>query len=248
MVEISDGQKEEFERSGFLVLRDAVPDQIIEAAESEVRKGLSVPTDDVEAMLEAENEANVWDVVSETEPFARICGGVRNYSEELIGTELENLSTPMQIAVRYPNGRLEDDYPDAQEQLGGHLDGYNAQYRETGTVQGMTLIATVYLNDVYPRSGGFTVWPGSHYQATDYFQSNALDSIDGNFPQVEGSPFEITGPAGTVILWHNKLVHCGGVNFGNDARMAGFMRFALPEIDEIKRDAATNPWKYWPNF
>lgn len=247
MVTLDENQKAEFKRSGMLVLERAVPAEIVENARSEIESAIEVRTDDFEAMLQAENEINVWDRIEDERPFARICSGIFDYAEALVGEgTLQNLSSRMQIAIRYPNGRLRETYPRVEDELVGHLDGYNATYQRTGEVQALTLGATVYFDDVYPRGGGFTVWPGSHHQVAEYFESNELDSLDdGNFRQVEGSPFEVTGPAGTLVLWHNKLVHCGGVNVSNDPRYAGFVRLARTDIDSIKEDAASNLWKYW---
>lgn len=247
MVSLTDAQRREFERSGFLVVENAVPDDIAVAAGREVESAIPVDPDDREALLAADNEINVWSEIEDREPFGKILGGLKSYGEELVGEgNVRNLSSGMQIAVRYPNSDLMGETPVVEDLLTGHVDGYNAAYRETGDVQSFTVGTAVYFDDVPPRGGGLTVWPGSHRQVTEYFASNAYDEMEsGNFEQVEGSPFEITGSAGTVVLFHNKLVHCGGVNVSSKPRFAGFSRLAHPDIDEIADDAADKPWKYW---
>ena len=147
----------------------------------------------------------------------------------------------------------------------GHLDGY-ANFDENPEVFTFTLGAAVYVDDVRPRSGGFTVWPGSHRVAAAYFEDHALETVGGkpNNSQVPAvgeaagewdyddllwnqyDPYEVSGPAGTVVLWHSKLTHNAGINVGEDVRMAAITRFAREDQQEIRRDDAETLFEYWP--
>jgi ectoine hydroxylase-related dioxygenase (phytanoyl-CoA dioxygenase family) len=56
---------------------------------------------------------------------------------------------------------------------------------------------------------------------------------------------QISGEAGTLVLWHNKLVHSSGVNQTPNARLAGFNRMSRDDFDDIKVDAKDKPFEYW---
>ena len=87
---------------------------------------------------------------------------------------------------------------------------------------------SVYIDDVPPNSGGFTVWPGSHTRIwreqwkafqegekhTDKhlavrkaggYSDPVIDQI-----KADTQPLDCHGPAGTVVLWHTKILHIAG--------------------------------------
>ncbi|MFB6136071.1 MAG: phytanoyl-CoA dioxygenase family protein [Halobacteriaceae archaeon] len=145
----------------------------------------------------------------------------------------------------------------------GHLDGY-ANWEENPEPGYFTVAAVVYLGPVEPRGGGFTVWPGSHRTAATFFEDHALETAGGapnnasiparedgewDFSRVlpeQYDPHECTGDAGTLVLWHNKLTHTAGANRSPNLRMAAIKRYSRPDGDEILRDAADEPFEYWP--
>ena len=66
----------------------------------------------------------------------------------------------------------------------------------------------LYLSDVLPQAGGFTVWPGSHHVMAKRHGSlgggDRLPTFDLAVAGVQAStqPVELTGPTGTVDLSH----------------------------------------------
>ena len=51
-------------------------------------------------------------------------------------------------------------------------------------------------------------------------------------------PVEVTGPPGTVVFWHQRLVHTAGINTLTDHSSRHFMRFqkrTLPPPPQIVR-------------
>ncbi len=140
-----------------------------------------------------------------------------------------------------------------------------------GTYRYYTLGAGIYIDDVKTGGGGFTVFPGSHWVVSEYFKTHSLESPGwkGIPPAIDDSgsvgqskdnllktggwdyrrrldeqliPHEITGPAGTVTLWHMKILHGNGVNHRPMPRIAAFTRYTHEEGDSIKRDVAGKPW------
>ena len=93
------------------------------------------------------------------------------------------------------------------------------------------LNACAYLADVAPRSGGFTVYPGSHrimFRAHRW-QANwsPLPSFRAAMRRVvaEIEPVELIGGKGDVIFWHGRTVHSSGIHNGDGIRWALFADF-----------------------
>lgn len=109
---------------------------------------------------------------------------------------------------------------DPESKLGPHMD------------QSMTeLMAVTYLEDVEPRSGGFTIFPTSpqaiyptsvqalNWVATEESKA-ALDRV-----KVNVQPLEFTGRAGDVVFCHGWMLHSAGIHEGGRIRMAVIQDF-----------------------
>lgn len=93
------------------------------------------------------------------------------------------------------------------------------------------LNACTYLDDVPPRGGGFTVYPGSHRMM---FHAHRLAANWSPLPTFRETlkrviadiqPLEIPAAVGDVIFWHGRTVHSPGVHFGDNIRWAVFADF-----------------------
>ena len=95
--------------------------------------------------------------------------------------------------------------------LGPHADHAAAQ-----------LCAMVLVDDVLPRSGGFTVWPTSHRRLHNYWKTivsahwkdDAKEAFVAEQTEILNTirPMEFVGNAGDVVFWHPRLLHSAGVN------------------------------------
>jgi hypothetical protein len=129
-----------------------------------------------------------------------------------------------------------------------------------------------YLSDVGPRSGGFTVYPGSHVRL---FREHRYEANWSTLPSYEAAlrevasrvePLELTAKQGSVIFWHGRLAHAGGVHFGRDVRWAAFADYthdrpvlsddehrALGQYEWFKDvklfrqdfETSSNMWRHW---
>ena len=85
-----------------------------------------------------------------------------------------------------------------------------------------------YLEDVGPRSGGFTIYPGSHklmYKAHDYAANwSPNESFEDATREVVRTiqPVELVADVGDVIFWHGRLVHTAGIHASDEIRWAVF--------------------------
>ena len=254
---LSDAQKRRFVRDGYLRIEDGMDADLVAEARDLVADAVPEDLDDPAELVGVGRRSP--DPEGE-EPFSTINERFYDYLSKLVGDALVEPDGPgMQFALRYPTEVRLGAHHDRTPAF-GHLDGYGPGFRETGDYSAFTAGAVVYFDDVVERGGGFTVWPGSHHVAADYFSEHSLESpgYHGQLPAIDDDGWdytrrldeqarsrEISGPAGTVILWHNKLVHAGGVNQSPNVRMAGIQRFSREDIDDIVADAATDPFGYW---
>lgn len=255
---LSTEQRERFVRNGFVVLRDALDDDL-------VREGRRAIECDDSMGPGNQNEPT-------TEPFRTINEGLFEYAAALIGEgNLARPGTPefgtddgeeTRIGLHFPDEDLpavED--PQAQRRarrdLGIHVDN---QTNGHGGLYGLG--AAIYFDDVGPRDAGFTVWPGSHWMTAEHCElfttdrdpplkqarireDSEFDDLSELFERFE--PFEVTGEAGTVTLWHGSLIHSAGMQLSpGSLRMAGFSRFYfLPDAVDSIDEAFANPFRYW---
>ena len=66
----------------------------------------------------------------------------------------------------------------------------------------------------------------------------------------EGEPWEgdCYGPAGTIVLWHHRVLHMGGQNFGSGIRQAVIYRYSKTEgaVPESALDTSEGDlWRDW---
>ena len=124
--------------------------------------------------------------------------------------------------------------PNSESRLAPHGDHTAAQ-----------LSAMVFVDTVPPHSGGFTIWPGSHYMSHLY-HTTVYGPLDPDLAEPyskardnvlrEIAPVEFSGKAGDVVFWHPRLVHGGGVNRSAE-RDRPVVRLVVP--CEYQRDGMT---------
>lgn len=142
-----------------------------------------------------------------------------------------------------------------------------------GTCYGpVRLQIAAYMDDLPPASGGFTVWPGSHIRIwKDHWQTfnetgethagrrervrraGGYESLpEPIFEEIKSDthPVDTHGPAGTVVLWHTKLLHMPGQNTSEDvirqATIYGYIKTQAALPDALAMDNTTgNIWRDW---
>ena len=126
-----------------------------------------------------------------------------------------------------------------------------------------------YTDDLPANSGGFTVWPGSHIRVWEEQWKAFLEDgerhtdkhlevrraggyTDPVIQQIKADtqPVDCHGPAGTVVLWHTKILHMAGQNCSADilrqATIYGFMKTpeSIPDARVID-DTNLDVWRDW---
>ena len=127
---------------------------------------------------------------------------------------------------------------------------------------------SAYIDDVPPNSGGFTVWPGSHariwpeqweafYEGEKHTDKHLPVRKAGGYTdpviaeiKADTQPFDCHGPAGTVVLWHTKILHIAGQNTSSDvirqATIYGFKKTPAAVPDALVVDNTNGDiWRDW---
>ena len=109
----------------------------------------------------------------------------------------------------------------------------------------------LYLSHVFPHGGGFTVWPASHHEMAKHHGSlggkDRLRTFNKAVARVEAStrPIEVTGPPGTVVFWHHRLVHTAGINTLPQVRHATLCDFKNERFLAAADDKTRGLWETW---
>ncbi len=127
---------------------------------------------------------------------------------------------------------------------------------------------SAYIDDVPPGCGGFTIWPGSHAriwpEQWEAFKEGekhtdkhlAVRKAGGYTDPVIGEikadtePVDCHGPAGTVVLWHTKILHIAGQNASDNvirkATIYGFLKTPKALPDPLVTDNTDGDlWRDW---
>jgi len=263
MVSFSGSERRKFARNGFLVREDLIDPELIRDGLDAVVDAVDVDLGNPEELVGAGYEVAIEG--ADDAAFTTIAESLFPAAEALVGDgSLAPPGSGMQIALNFPDA--DADAPvHGPKSVDGHLDGY-AAFDQDPEVTTFALGATVYLDDVPPRAGGFTVWPGSHRTAAAYFADHALEAVGGKpnnaqLPAIgeepgewdydqrlhdQSDPYEVAGDAGTVVFWHGLLTHNAGINTGETARPAAITRFSRANEAEIRREAAGGLFSHWP--
>lgn len=262
--QITDSERREFKRNGFLVLHDVVPETEITAVRELIWETIDVDRDEPESWYDGGRSLGESRHLSDHGPLGDLQETVYAHADSLVGEgklapigekPTENcIHTDWRTGetggptLSYPNSDTEWNKDD----LGPHLDG-SAQGHGDGTVSYLpyTLGVTVYVDDVKPRGGGTVVWPGSHVDTGEYFADHDWsDYEDEGLPEeiLAKTPFEVSGPAGTVFIWHPNLVHSAGPNVSDRIRMAVIGRYSRSDIADIGTDGLGDIWLQYEAF
>ena len=232
-----------FKQNGYLIRHDLLTRAQVDAARDALWQGIEADRDDPTTWVGARPRAPVPPshpairaTVMESPVFA--------IAEELVGKGRLNPGAPGPNLV-FPAG--DDDWTGP---VSGHLDGYYTPTNGVpeGTVGLFHVGTTIYVEEIEPRGGGFTLWPGTHRQAAQYFKTHSLLSIQGGtsrhvFDLPE--PLEVTGRAGTVCFWHGQLIHSGSKNCARNIRMALIARLSRRDLNDIRFETPDDMWQYW---
>lgn len=148
---------------------------------------------------------------------------IRGIARTLLADNLKSSERTRGVYALFPSVQL------SKEESAKRLDGSSLGPHTDRVCQQLNVCA--YLDDVPRRSGGFTVYPGSHRIMFQAHQYEANWSPTDNFGDAMRdvvqniTPVEFVGNQGDVVFWHGRTVHSAGVHIGDSIRWAVFADF-----------------------
>jgi len=242
-MELSDEQKQEFMRRGFIQIPGVVPRVMLDAAlraiNHSVGQGMNVadmPTLRSQSYCpELQNSPLILALLRATKAWPLV--------EAALGAGKVEAVRGAQIALRFPSLQTSPGQP------APHLDGIHTPWNGVpeGTLHNFSMLACILLSDLpEPNAGNFTVWPGTHRSFEEYFRAHGTASLLNGLPAVPlPEPYQITGRAGDVILAHYQVAHSAAAHIGPHIRYAVFYRLKHIAHDSHRSEAMTNIWLDW---
>lgn len=241
-------QLREFHTDGYLILRQAIPVNLIDEARRAVNHSLGsdgLPPDLLKTYSAQSYCPGIRDTAVITDLFNRT--PLYESVEQMVGAGNLLPAKGGQIALRFPGFGAQH-----ERRLNGHLDGIGSDTNgipKGQFVRNFTALVTVYLADTLePWHGNFTVWPGSHAVAEAFFKSATPDELRKGMPtlQLTREPVQVCGRAGDVCISHHQLVHTAAPNHGPNIRYAAIFRAAHMDAQAFGPAAMTDIWREWP--
>lgn len=246
-VSLSEAEVAFFKENGFLIKRGLLKDpetcqRIVDYVWENVPRGI-MKRDDPQTWFDAPHEQWTEEDIPQVGQLSA-GGGWRMRSRDGIGTEpffldkIVNNPRMQKVVALFigepvkPAKRVRGVYcvfpkpPGKPGRLAPHADSTAAH-----------LEAMVFVDEVRPHCGGFTVWPGSHLLLHPYydtvFSSTTNADLTAQFSQARDAalqditPVEFPGNAGDVVFWHPRLIHSSGINHSADLGHPA-VRFIVP--------------------
>ena len=232
--------------AGYVVLRNRVDEELVRAAKRAINISLGQGIDPA-----ALSRLRVTSFCPELRADPALMdllerSGLWRLGESLLGTgqTMAGSQGNAQINLRFPveRGTLLPIEP--------HLDGMASRTNKVpaGTLQSFTALIGVMLSDMpEPECGNFTAWPGSHLLNARALKRDGPRSLLDRMPDVAlGTPLQITGRAGDVVLSHYLLSHGTAPNWSSDIRYMVFFRLVRRHHPQEIWDSLADPWMQWP--
>ena len=235
-----------FKENGYLIKRGVLSDAQVQAARDALWDGIQADRNKPETWVQAgprvpcpSSHPAIRATVQESPVFSMM--------EEMVGVGQLNGGGPGPHLV-FPSG--DDEWTGAKH---GHLDGYYTPTNGVpeGTVGYMTINVTIYVEHIEHRGGCFTVFPGTHRMAHEYFKTHSLLSVEGGSSnriwsdEEMPSALEFEGAPGDVCFWHGQMVHTGSKNVNRNIRMALIGRFSRKDSNDIRFETPDDMWADW---
>ena len=241
-ISLSEQQMREFAECGYLLIPQAVPQELIAKASARIDAIVAAdpPGHDVRGnhfyFPNAADEPHLDATMHASPAFG--------LARQLVGASATlNVPSQIQIALNIPHFPHNPGRP--------HIDSDRAEPTGEPVDGTFTLLAGVMVSDqVAENTGNLWVWPGTHLAHARHFRERGAGTFCA-YPDIElPSPVQVTGRAGDLLLAHYLLGHNIGGNFasetvrrmlyfritrdGHEHRREAFLRDAWLEFDPIR--------------
>ena len=251
MEPLTEEQKRDFVRDGFLHVPGMIPPRLLARARRAINLSLGSGIDRDE-LTRFSNQSFCTELRSDPR-LLRLATtpAVWSHVRTLLGDRRTIKPQGCQIALRFP---LPEGTP--RRLFGGHVDGYHTPHNgvpDDGVVRNFTLLLGVMLSDVpAPFSGNFTVWPGTHHRMERYFRDHGVNSLEGGSVGTLGlrlpKPVAVVGKAGDIVLAHYQVAHTASPNLSGDVRYMCFFRLSVRGLADHRVESMLDIWRDWPTL
>ena len=257
MALLTNEEKDTFQQNGYLLKHGMVSEGLIARAVEAIWNRIDADKEDASTWVRGGKEGSQGDVSNDADIQCLMYDSpLFEMLEELTASGRLVALHPKDTSVnlRYPTGEEEWTSPG-----GSHVDGHGFPNL---SINNWTVAVTLYLNDVKPQAGGTCVWPGSHKLLAEHFKTHSRLSLSRalyTLPIYDGEPRstrptelfelgdyeEISGAAGTAMIWHSHLVHSASMNCGDEIRMAAISRFRWANWNDLRFEDPDDMWAFW---
>ncbi|MCY3839372.1 MAG: phytanoyl-CoA dioxygenase family protein [Gammaproteobacteria bacterium] len=251
LVPLTEEQKRNFVRDGFLHIAEVVPSRLVSRARRAINNSLGAGIDP-EQMARFNNQTFCPELRDDPR-LLRLATTpeVWSHVRALLGDHRVVRPKDCQIALRFP---LPEGTP--RRAMGGHIDGYHTPRNgvpDDGVVRNFTMLLGIMLSDVpMPFSGNFTAWPGTHRRLERYFRGHGVNTLDGGGVMSLGlrlpKPVPVTGRAGDIVLAHYQMAHAVSPNLSGDIRYMCFFRLSVRGLANHRVESMLDIWRDWPKL
>jgi len=225
---LTDEQKEDFVRDGYVVVRGLIPPDVVQKTRADLLQNLGAGLTD-ESTWRRGKPTTDWAWGAGHLTTACRSQEVEQVAEELLGPHLHRISyhtgknsVGLQSeeegyipVLTFPNAQRAEKEKKFVEPQGWHVDGIAG----TDILPSVfMMVMFVYLTDTSAHGGATTVKPGSHRQLYEHWVKNGMTPVADFMPELAPS-LPIEGKAGDVIFFHYLLVHSGSDNCDDHIRV-----------------------------
>jgi len=246
-MQLSKSQQREIFQNGYTLLREAIPQKLVNAALFAINNSLGLHgmhPDDLPTLRAQSYCPELTSTPAITDLF--FASPLHSLCESAFGEGNVLPITGGQIALRFPGA-----WPKSIV-IKPHLDGLAT--RDNGVTPGVianfTALVGVFLSDVSETDmGNLAVWPGTHHAYEKYLQTHGAASLlDGTPPIDLPSPEPIRARAGDAVICHYQLGHSVIPNLSPHVRYAIFFRISHRELNDHRVEVLTDIWRDWPGI
>ena len=232
---VSDAQKEQFIREGYVIARGLIPPQIVAATRDNLLAALGLDPADPRTWQGKNSVVSDRAILALTEPCRT--KGIEQVAAQIAGPNfLPGVGFSPYLESKGEADALMRGYipvlnfpqPGPREFVkptGYHIDG---MHRTTTWPDKFFLIVFAYLTDTADYGGATTILPGSHRQVFEHWVKTGHPG--STHPPMElpfADPLPMPGRAGDVIFLHYLAVHSGSPNRSDHIRV-GLNTAVLP--------------------
>ncbi len=215
---LSDDQVRQFNREGYLLVSELIPDETCAQAEVAMWRCMGASRDSRESWTRLGPRPRVL-----RDPRLSAC-----YTDEYLGVAAQLAGDDVASFLKPRTAYTVNVLPEMGEWQWGlpHVDHANKAARHRTFPRAFRVATMVYLNDVETHGGGTAVWPGSHRRMQALARSNRrkyryMWALNLDVHTLElNPPVELTPRRGDILLYHYLCVHAGTTNLSQRPRLA----------------------------